>query len=499
MHPHNLRRLVGIGGVLLLMVLMVGSTVAAQPSAPEMESQRVGPHRHSLTANESLLFKQDEGRPGQLGASNTLTPTVFLPVVTREWPPILTRTPNDPYYTDGTQWNLDQISGPAAWARNTGSASVIVAIVDTGVDTGHPDLAGKTVAGASFVPGAPTPADDNGHGTHCAGIAGAVTDNGVGVAGVSWGARIMPVKVLDELGSGYTSWIANGIRWAADNGARAINLSLAGEGSSSTMQNAVNYAHGKGCLVVAAVGNCGDPSNYDCSTWNPIMYPAASPNVLGVGATGDLDERAVYSEFNYSVDVTAPGGNPTSGGDTNPRHWIISTWLGHGYAQIAGTSQAAPHVAGLAALVWSVNPGLTPDQVQSVIQNGADDLGPAGRDDEFGYGRINAATTLGLAATTVQSAAGDTPATAAGPLATGPVAANEFAPGVVLVKFKPGVSAAARQTALDAQQLTVLSQIPNLHILRVRVPAGQELATAQRLAGDPQVEYAELDLVYRAQ
>lgn len=296
-----------------------------------------------------------------------------------------TLTPNDPYYAS-QQWNLPHINAPAAWDLTTGAASLTIAIIDTGVDLGHPDLSGKLVAGYDFANNDSDPQDDQGHGSHVAGIAAAATNNGVGVAGVAWGARLMPVKVLDSSGSGYTSAIAQGITWAVDHGARILNLSLGGPNYSSTLADAVAYAYTHNVLVIAAAGN-------EYLEGNPTSYPAAYPNVLAVAATTDQDSHASYSNTGFYVDISAPGGDPTSSSDTNPRHWIYSTyWRGSGlsYAGSAGTSMAAPHVAGLAALIWSLHPDWTNDQVQQAITATAVDLGAPGRDDVFGYGRINA-------------------------------------------------------------------------------------------------------------
>ncbi len=287
-------------------------------------------------------------------------------------------TPNDPSY--GSQWGLPQINAPAAWDITTGNNSVTIAIVDTGVDLDHPDLAAKIVAGYDFVEGDTIPQDLNGHGTHVAGIAAALTNNGGGVAGVSWGARIMPVRVLDANGSGYLEDVANGITWACSNGAKVINLSLGGPSNNATLENAVNNAHTAGCLIVAAAGNCGD-SNYaanGCTYQNQPSYPGAYANAFAVAATTSTDTRAAFSTQGNQVDIAAPGQS------------IYSTDYNDTYGYLSGTSQAAPFVAGLAALVWSANPSLTVAQVRQVIETSAVDLGAAGKDQAFGWGRINA-------------------------------------------------------------------------------------------------------------
>jgi type VII secretion-associated serine protease mycosin len=300
--------------------------------------------------------------------------------------------PNDTYYAS-YQWNMTHIGLETAWDTTTGSSGITIAIADTGVDSTHPDLSSKVVAGYDFVNNDSDPSDDEGHGTHVAGIAAAATNNNRGVAGVSWGSKIMPIKVLDSSGSGTHTQIANGILWAADNGADIINLSLGGASSSSTLENAVNYAYSAGCLLVAAAGN-------EYEDGNPTSYPAALDHVMAVGAVGNEDEHASYSNTGTYLDVAAPGGNPTGSSDSDPNHWIASTyWQGSGYSyvMIVGTSQACPHVAGLAALVWSVNPALTNDGVQSIIETTAVDLGSPGWDETFGWGRIDAAAAVAAA------------------------------------------------------------------------------------------------------
>jgi subtilisin family serine protease len=394
--------------------------------------------------------------------------------------------PNDVHY-NRHQWNLRQINLPLAWPMTTGSSTLTIAIVDTGIDLGHPDLAAKIVAGYDFVNKDDNPSDDEGHGTHVAGIAGAIGDNIIGVAGVAWNPRLMPVKVLDSEGSGWYSDIAAGITWAADHGARIINLSLTGGSANSTLQNAVNYAYDKGCLIVAAAGN-------DYEHGNPVKYPAAFPHVVAVAATTYQDEHASYSETGSYVDLAAPGGDPTSSSDPDPYHWIMSTYwrTQASYAQIVGTSQAAPHVAGLAALIWSVNPNLSPEQVEYVMKSSAVDLGPAGRDDTFGDGRIDAMTALGLVG---QASVTPNMTPAYSPVAVPEAGEAEFAPGIVLAKLRRGVPAGERAALLAAQGATVVGEIAPLGVLRLQVPTGQEQATIARLRQNPLVEYAELDYV----
>ena len=292
--------------------------------------------------------------------------------------------PNDSQY--GNQWGLPKISAPAAWDVTTGGSDVIIAVVDTGIDLDHPDLScpGKLVAGRNFVsPGQP-PDDDHGHGTHVAGIASACTNNVTGVAGVAWGARLMPVKVLDSGGNGTYDQLASGITYAADQGADIINLSLGGIGSSSTLADAIEHAYDQGALVVAAAGNCGSGCWIGGQYYNnPTFYPAAYPTTVAVAATDQDDEWPFFSGHRSYVDVAAPGVG------------IYSTYPGRSYTYQDGTSMATPFVSGLAALVWSLDSVLPHEQVRSIIQTTADDLGDPGKDDYFGFGRINAWRALG--------------------------------------------------------------------------------------------------------
>ena len=335
-----------------------------------------------------------------------------------------------------------------------------IAVIDTGVDLGHPDLSSKLVAGYDFANGDNDPQDDEGHGTHVAGIAAAATNNNVGVAGVAWGAHLMPVKVLDSSGSGYTSDIAQGITWAVDHGARILNLSLGGPGYSSTLADAVAYAYTRNALVIAAAGN-------EYLTGNPTSYPAAYPNVLAVAATTDQDGHASYSNTGFYVDVSAPGGDPTSSSDANPGHWIYSTyWRGSGFSYVgaAGTSMAAPHVAGLAALIWSIHLDWTNDQVQQAIIATAVDLGVPGRDDIFGYGRINAYAAVLY---TPQTATATT------------TAAPTFTPSPALT---PGASPTPRPT-LDPIQIRSRIRLPL--VLRQPTPIPSPTPTATVLPPSP--------------
>ena len=318
----------------------------------------------------------------------------------------LLSTPNDPQF--GGQWNMRQIHAPEAWDIGTGAGDVVVAILDSGIDPSHPDLQGRVVPGRNVRERNSNTQDEIGHGTHVGGIIGALGNNGVGVAGLSWAVRLMPIKITDRFGDASIVAAADGIRWATENGAKILNLSLGGLDDSQTVRRAVADASGRGLLLVAAAGNCGEMASYrdeGCDTLNAPFYPAALPEVIAVGALGANDEVAPYSNTGEYVRLTAPGGVGGSGRN-NPLDYILSTWppaldsaIGQpGYSYEVGTSMAAPHVSGTAALLWSTNPSLTRDQVESILFETADDLGPPGRDDRYGYGRVNVQRAIATAA-----------------------------------------------------------------------------------------------------
>ncbi len=228
---------------------------------------------HGLAAERELaalgvtLLRVPPGRELALSARLSRDPAVAY--AEPDYELRLLATPNDPYYAP-RQWNLRRIGLEDAWETTTGAAAVIVAVLDTGADLTHPDLAARLVPGYDFAFGDSIPADDHGHGTHVAGIVGAASDNGIGVAGVAWGSRIMPVKVFDESGTGTDTGVALGIRWAADHGARIINISGGTSAAGLVVRDAVAYAADRGCLVIAAAGN-----SYESG--NAPQYPAAQP------------------------------------------------------------------------------------------------------------------------------------------------------------------------------------------------------------------------------
>ncbi len=290
--------------------------------------------------------------------------------------------PNDPYYK--YQWHMTRIGVEDAWDLATGTG-VIVAVVDTGIKQTLEDLANtQFVPGYDFVNDDNDPTDDEGHGSHVAGTIAQSTNNGVGVVGVAFNAKLMPVKVLDFRGSGTYDDIADGIYYAVDNGADIINMSLGGSSSLSVLEDAVNYAWSHGVVIVCAAGNesSSDPS-----------YPAAYDAAISVSATTSIDTLASYSNYGSTIDIAAPGGDSgDNNGDGYDDMILQNTFsrTGEGYYFYAGTSMASPHVAGTAALVKSANPNLTNAEIRDILESTAEDLGDPGWDQYFGNGLVNA-------------------------------------------------------------------------------------------------------------
>jgi thermitase len=285
------------------------------------------------------------------------------------------------------QWALDLVHADAAHSVTAG-AGATVAVIDTGVDAAHPDLAGRIVQGYDFVDNDATPQDGNGHGTHVSGIVAADAGNGIGVDSVAPGASIMPVRVLDDGGSGSDAAVAAGIDWATDHGADVINLSLGGTlptsalGLPDAMSDAVQRALRRGVVVVAAAGNDGLPF---------CQNNSFGGQVLCVGAVDKRGSRSFFSSFGQGLSLVAPGGSDTPGTDED----VLSTWSDGNYQELAGTSQATPHVSGVAALLVSV--GVRGQAAVRRILATASDLGPPGADVQYGAGLVNAqAAVAGL-------------------------------------------------------------------------------------------------------
>lgn len=299
-------------------------------------------------------------------------------------------TPNDPRFSD--QWYLDNISDadidmPEAWDIQRSASSVPVAVLDTGADLDHPDLTAGLIPGWDFVNDDSDPEDDEGHGTNVAGLIGATGGNGLGIAGVAFETLIVPIKVLDNTQYGYYSDWASGFHFAADLGVRIINISAGGKPYSESLLAAVQYAHDRGIVICAAMMNFDSEVPY---------YPAAYSETVAVGATDRQDRRAdpfiwgMGSSYGDHIDLVAPGNG------------LVSTYLNGNYASYAGTSQAAPLVAGVAALMIQMDVTLTPQEIVTILRDSADDqVGRpaediAGFDIYHGYGRLNAAAALAV-------------------------------------------------------------------------------------------------------
>jgi thermitase len=308
-------------------------------------------------------------------------------------------TPNDPMFgqmygfhnTGQTGGTVDaDVDAPEGWdASGLGgfpqSGGAKVGIVDTGVQLSHPEFANGRVSDCGgvnnfgtnlvvvIVGADPTIvpdkcADDNGHGTHVAGTVAANTNNGTGVAGIAVNSPLAICKALNSSGSGTLVMVANCIDWLNQRGSKVISMSLGGTSGATTLQQAVQNATNNGSLLIAAAGNAGN------STPN---FPAAYPEVVSVAATDHNDARASFSTFNADVEVAAPGVN------------IVSTWNDGGYRTISGTSMATPHAAGVAAVISTLQPGLTVAQARAKLDSSTDDKGAAGRDPQYGFGRVN--------------------------------------------------------------------------------------------------------------
>lgn len=412
--------------------------------------------------------------------------------------PALASSPNDPLFTH--QWGLTQIKAPGAWSRGGTGAGATIAIVDTGIDLGHPDLSSKVVPGVDLAGDQPcSPGQDReGHGTHVAGIAGAQTNNGIGGAGAAPDATLMPVRVLDSTGSGSIENVDAGIRWAADHGAHVINLSL-GDGipiggfydvpvpiDLDNISAAVDYAWSRGAVVVAAAGNSSFPL---CS------YPAASAKAVCVAATDRDGFASSYSNFPLSPDggtaVRAPGGDGSGCGDSDiwSTYWpgaTDDTCGAKGYEPLAGTSMSTPFVAGLASILRAG--GLSNQQTVDCLKRTSSNGGSY--DVVNGYGIVNAEAAVAGCTTLTPSTK---PASATDPTGTGTTttgtqqtgqsgvageqtASDTTAPRLRLALPKPGVHVAR------AGYMTIRARVSEKAQVSLRVTSGRQTAAGGRNA-----------------
>jgi thermitase len=364
------------GGQVIVKFAPGAATRSAIPSNASMAAQTI----HGLGAH----VVKTTGDPAALAAALNARPGVEYAEVDQEMHAFA--TPNDPGFpqlyglnnTGQTGGTPDaDIDAPEGWdvagmGAFPATGGVKVGIVDTGITQNHEDLVGKTVDCGQSVSGliqTGSCLDDNGHGTHVAGTIAAIANNGRGVTGVAFNSPLSICKALNSAGSGSTSDVASCITWEADRGAKVISMSLGGP-AATTLQNAVRYATSHDALVIAAAGNNGNAT---------LNYPAAYAEVVSVAATDSRDAHASFSNANSDVEIAAPGVN------------IVSTYNNGGYATLSGTSMATPHVSGVAAVIRTRHPTFTVAQARSKLDASVDDKGAAGRDTQFGFGRVNLA------------------------------------------------------------------------------------------------------------
>ncbi len=362
-------------------ILAADATLAVRPTTAD-----AGHLAHTLaslhaSAAESILpgayliHYRAARTPEQVAALLAALPGVIYaePNSTRQ----ISRSPNDPAL--GEQWALTNIQAHDAWGLTTGSEAVVIAVIDTGVDANHEDLRGQVLPGYNTITRTSNTADDNGHGTAVAGLIAARTNNSKGIAGMCWNCRILPIKALNQRGSGDDASVARGIVWATDNGAQIINLSLGGTRRSTLIHEAVQYATNRGLLVIAASGN-------EQQQGNPISYPAGYPEVLAVSSTGNTDTITGFANTGDYIDLAAPGVG------------LWTTLPNDEYGSPNGTSFSSPYVAGTAGLVRAVRPDLAGMAIKCILEASADDQGAPGKDQEYGWGRLNAFRAVQLAA-----------------------------------------------------------------------------------------------------
>ena len=287
----------------------------------------------------------------------------------------LDQTITDPSFN--SSWALPKIEAPAAWDFSTGDG-IIVAVLDTGVDSTHPDLAANMVPGWNMFDNNDDTADVHNHGTWVAGTIAAAANNGAGSAGVAWSAEIMPVRISNPDGAAFISTIANGIRWAADHGAKVVNNSFSGVAGSATIWSAAQYLRNKGGVLVVSAGNTGSRLNH-----------SPSDVILVASATDSSDQRPSWSSYGPYVDIAAPGVS------------IFTTSRGGGYSFVSGTSFSSPIVAATAALMFAANDELTPADLDQLMLSTTTDLGAPGFDDFYGTGRVDAAAAVVAASTLI--------------------------------------------------------------------------------------------------
>jgi subtilisin family serine protease len=370
-HPHVREH----SGRLLVRPRQPTDASAESTTRVETARARLEPWRVRTLQPMDIYVLQVPGDTTDLALATTLLATGDYEYAEPDWIVYpLGLEPSDPAF--GNDWHLRKIEAPAAWSRTTGDGSVTIAFVDTGIDITHPDLAPLLVPGlnsASYVTQAQggDVTDINGHGTGVAGAAAAMGNNGSGACGVGWNFPIMPIRASNSpSGGAFFSDVLYGAVWAAANGAKIVSVSFAGIESDSVESTASSIKNNYGGLLVWGAGNSATSLNFD------------RPNTTVVGSTDQNDALASDSNYGPAVDVVAPGVS------------VFVPSRGGGWTWVSGTSYSTPIASGVLALIWSANPSLTPDQAMTALYQSCDDLGAPGRDNTFGWGRVNAARAL---------------------------------------------------------------------------------------------------------
>ncbi|MEW6060026.1 MAG: S8 family serine peptidase [Actinomycetota bacterium] len=397
-------------------------------------------------------------------------------------PSVPRATPNDPFYS--FQWHFPPVQAPQAWDVSTGSG-VVVAVVDTGISQGGEDLTCQTFVSPfnAITDTAGSAVDDEGHGTHVAGTIAQCTNNGVGVAGMAYGAQLMPVKVLGADGSGYDSDIAQGIDWARTNGAQVINLSLGSTCyapypacSSSMLDSAINAATSAGIVVVAASGNENSPY---------VGTPANNPNVISVGAVRYDLQRASYSNYGSGLDIVAPGGDELDQNNDGYLDGVLQETFGlggWGYYYLTGTSMAAPHVTAAVAVLRAASPSATREQITAALLTTAADRGALGYDSFYGNGllQVNNALTA-LATPSPVTITSFTPGS--GPVGTVVVITGTSFTGATVVSFN--LVPASFTVDSDTQITATVPVGATTGSVMVTTPAGTGISAMQFTVAEP--------------
>ncbi len=376
------------GGLLLAFSLLWGSPSAHEPAAAaratahvaDVQLRPTGKAKRLASLSRTATVPRRNRSAVQRAAKPRRPRQPVRPAVSN---PSAPAQPNDPLWRDS--WALARANAPTAWRLTTGRNDIVVAVLDTGADLGHPDLQGSFVAGFDVVNQDADPTDDHGHGTMVAGVIAARSDNGVGVTSTCWRCSVMPVKVIGADGTGNAGAVAEGIVWAADHGAHVINMSFTMNAPDDSVAAAIAHARSRGVVVVAAAGNSGTPD---------ATFPAAYPGVVSVAGTDAADARYGWSSYGSWVRFAAPGCS-------------LTTAPGGGYGEFCGTSSATAFLSGVVGLARSFAPGSPTDAIEGALSAGARPVG-----DFVAAGRIDAAAVLAALPTSAPAAPGasDVPA-----------------------------------------------------------------------------------------